>query len=146
VGDLDAEVRRIKQTGVIMETDEESLKATKRLQDATRRLLEARYGPNEPYRVKVILEFQDTIPDFAEKGADGSILLEMAPTRLQPHSVFSFLEVARQWKGGAFHRNAPHVLQVMVHGGFKHLAFQEYSKECEYHRPLAWIASVRTII
>jgi hypothetical protein len=78
----------------------------------------------------VLLEFQDTIPDFQDKGADGSLLLEMAPSRLQPHSVFSFLEVARQWKGGAFHRKAGHVLQVMVLGGsFKHLAFQEYSEE-----------------
>jgi hypothetical protein len=134
VGDLDAEVRRIKQTGVIMETDEESLKATKRLQDATRLLLEARYGPNEPYRVKVILEFQDTIPDFAEKGADGSLLLEMASSRLQPHSVFSFLEMTRQWKGGAFHRNAPHVLQVMVHGNFKQLAFQEYNSKYPHEK------------
>jgi hypothetical protein len=129
VEELDAAVRKIKETGVIMETDDESLKATKKLQEATQRLLAARYGPNEPYRVRVVLEFQDTIPDFHEKGADGSILLEMAPSQLQPHSVFSFLEVARQWKGGAFHRNAYHVLQVMVHGEFKHLAFQEYSKE-----------------
>ena len=126
---LDAEVRRIKATGVIMETDEESLAATKKLQEATRRLLGARYGTEEPYRVKVVLEFQDTIPDFAEKGPDGSILLEMAPSRLQPHSVFSFLEVARQYKGGAFHRIAGHVLQVMVKGNFPHLAFQEYSSE-----------------
>lgn len=129
VEELDAQVRRIKATGVIMETDEESLAATKKLQEATRRLLGARYGHEEPYRVKVVLEFQDTIPDFDEKGADGSILLEMAPTRLQPHSVFSFLEVARQYKGGAFHRIAGHVLQVMVKGNFPHLAFQEYSKE-----------------
>jgi hypothetical protein len=129
VEELDAQVRKIKETGVIMETDEESLKATKKLQEATRRLLAARYGLGEPYRVRVLLEFQETIPDFEEKGADGSLLLEMAPSQLQPHSVFSFLEVARQWKGGAFHRNAPHVLQVMVRGGFKHLAFQEYSEE-----------------
>jgi hypothetical protein len=55
----------------------------------------------------------------------------MAPSRLQSHSVFSFLEVARarQWKGGAFHRKAGHVLQVMILGGFKHLAFQEYSED-----------------
>ena len=134
VEELDAEVRRIKATGVIMETDEESLIATKKLQEATQRLLAARYGPEEPYRVKVILEFQDTIPDFVEKGPDGSILLEMAPTRLQPHSVFSFLEVARQYKGGAFHRIAPHVLQVMVKGNFPRLAFQEYSNEYPHEK------------
>jgi len=134
VEELDAEVRRIKATGVIMETDEESLKATKKLQEATRRLLGSRYGPEEPYRVKVVLEFQDTIPDFEENGPDGSILLEMAPSRLQPHSVFSFLEVARQYKGGAFHRIAGHVLQVMVKGNFPHLAFQEYSKDYPHEK------------
>lgn len=127
VEELDANVRRIKETGVFMEQDEVGLTATKKLQEATRRLLAARYGPEEPYRVKVVLEFQDTIPDFEEKGKDGSILLEMAPSRLQPHSIFSFLEVARQYKGGAFHRIAGHVLQVMVRGQFPHLAFQEYS-------------------
>ena len=134
VQELDAAVRKIKATGVIMETDAESLKATKKLQEATRRLLAARYGTEEPYRVKVVLEFQDTIPDFEEKGADGDILLEMAPSRLQPHSVFSFLEVARKYKGGGFHRIAGHVLQVMVKGGFPSLAFQEYSKEYPHEK------------
>jgi hypothetical protein len=38
-------------------------------------------------------------------------------------------QVTEGWKGGAFHRNAPHVKQVTVQGkhpGFP-LAFQEYS-------------------
>lgn len=38
-------------------------------------------------------------------------------------------QVTEEWKGGAFHRNAPHVKQVTVQGkhpGFP-LAFQEYS-------------------
>ena len=129
VDKLDAEVRRIKTTGVIMETDPESLKATAKLQEATRRLLKARYGEKEPYRVKVILEFQEHSPEFDKKGPHGSILIEMAPSRLQPHSVFTFLEITRQWKGGAFHRIARHVVQVMVRGRFPALAFQEYSKE-----------------
>ena len=129
VNKLDAEVRRIKKTGVIMETDSASLEATGKLQDATRELLHARYGTQEPYRVKVVLEFQEQSPEFREKGPNGEIIIEMAPSRLQPHSVFSFLEVARQYEGGAFHRIARHVLQVMVRGRFPPLAFQEYSKE-----------------
>jgi hypothetical protein len=129
VEELDAEVRRIKATGVIMERDDESLAATKKLQEATRTLMAARYGPEEPYRVEVILEFQDTIADFEEKGPDGTILLEMAPSRLVPHAVFSFLEISRQWKGRGFHRIANHVLQVQTLGKFKNLAFQEYSPE-----------------
>jgi hypothetical protein len=129
VAELDAEVRRIKATGVIMEKDDKSLTATKKLQDATRTLMAARYGPEEPYRVEVVLEFQDTIADFEEKGADGTILLEMAPSRLVPHAVFSFLEISRQWQGRGFHRIANHVLQVQTLGKFKNLAFQEYSPE-----------------
>jgi len=130
VNELDAAVRKKKATGVIMENDPDSLQLTGKLQEATRTLLAARYGPVEPYRVNVTLEFQDTIPDFKENGPDGYILLEMAPSRLVPHSVFSFLEIARQWKGGAFHRIAGHVLQVQVRGGVgKPLAFQEYSEE-----------------
>ena len=64
VQELDAQVRTIKSTGVIMETDPESLKATKALQEATRKLLHARYGTREPYRVKAILQFQKQSPDF----------------------------------------------------------------------------------
>jgi hypothetical protein len=129
VEELDAAVRRIKATGVIMEKDEESLAATKKLQEATRTLMAARYGPEEPYRVEVILEFQDTIYDFEKKGAEGTILLEMAPSSLMPHAVFSFLEISRQWQGRGFHRIASHVLQVQTIGKFKSLAFQEYSPE-----------------
>jgi hypothetical protein len=128
VKELDAEVRRIKETGVIMEKDDESLAATKKLQEATRTLMAARYGPEEPYRVEVVLKFQDTIPDFEEKGADGTILLEMAPSQLMPHAVFSFLEISRQWRGRGFHRIEDHVLQVQTIGKeFDSLAFQEYS-------------------
>mmetsp|Transcript_11947 Transcript_11947/g.16521 ORF Transcript_11947/g.16521 Transcript_11947/m.16521 type:complete len:370 (-) Transcript_11947:288-1397(-) len=131
VESIDAEVRVIKATGVIMETDEASLKATMRLQDATRKLLAARYGPHDkPYRIRVRLEFQDTMPDFGEKGADGEFLIEMAPVALVPHSVFTFMEIARKYNGGAFHRVAGHVLQAFVKGrDFQHLAFQEYSEQ-----------------
>ena len=117
VKSLDDEVRTVKsrlktKKGEFMETEPEALRKTKRLQDATRKLLNARYGTDERYRVEVILEFQDTIPDFEEGGKDGSILIELAPSELVPHSVFTFLEIARNWKGGAFHRIAGHVLQV----------------------------------
>ena len=115
-----------------MENDPASLELTSKLQEATRTLLAAWYGPNELCRVNVTLEFQDTIPDFKEKGPDVCILLEleMTPSELIPHSVFSFLEITRQWKGGAFHRIAGHVLQVQVRGNiFKSLAFQEYSEQ-----------------
>lgn len=42
--------------------------------------------------------------------------------------VFNFLEIARTWKGGAFHRNANHVLQAKSHSDIKQpMPFQEYS-------------------
>jgi hypothetical protein len=53
----------------------------------------------------------------------------MAPSRLIPHAVFSFLEISRQWQGRGFHRIASHVLQVQTIGKFKSLAFHEYSPE-----------------
>jgi len=131
---LDAEVRQIKASlpeGHFMETDLKGVDASKRLQDATRKLLKARYGAKEPYRVRIDLEFQPTIPDFEKDGGkDGHILIEMAPSELQPHSIFTYMEIARNYKGGGFHRIANHVLQVQVRApGVQHLAFQEYSPE-----------------
>ena len=126
---LDRKVREIKANVDIFETDPEAQAAATTLQEATRHLLAARYGSKEPYHVKVILQFQPSIPDFQEKGASGEFMIEMAPSSIIPHSVFTFLEVARNWKSGAFHRIAPHVLQVMVqtNNHIQHLAFQEYS-------------------
>jgi hypothetical protein len=44
--------------------------------------------------------------------------------------VYNFLEIARTWKGGAFHRNANHVLQAKAHSEMKRsMPFQEYSDE-----------------
>mmetsp|Transcript_22506 Transcript_22506/g.27750 ORF Transcript_22506/g.27750 Transcript_22506/m.27750 type:complete len:341 (-) Transcript_22506:332-1354(-) len=131
VSESDKKVRDIKShlpPGEFMETSPDALAATAQLQAHTRLLLRARYGPHEPYRVRVSLQFQPTISDYDVNGPDGSFVIEMAPAALVPHSVFTFLEVARLWKGGAFHRVAGHVLQVMVKNrGIDHLAFQEYS-------------------
>lgn len=126
---LDAEVRAIKKTNVIMEVDPTSIQKTSMLQEATRSLLRAKYGEYDAYRVRVDLEFPVTIPDFAEKGKDGHIVIEMAPIDLIPVSVYNFLEIARTWIKGSFHRNANHVLQAQGASGI-HLPmpFQEYSK------------------
>lgn len=130
VKQLDAAVRVIKEKVDIFETDPIAQVAAKNLQDETRKLLHKRYGLAEPYRVVVELEFQKTIIDFGQKGKDGGFVIELAPSSLQPHSINTFLEVARHWQGGAFHRIAHHVLQVMVKTHtIKHLAFQEYSPE-----------------
>jgi hypothetical protein len=91
VAKLDEEVRAIKNTGVIMETDKHALEMTDKLQRATRELIKLRYGEitdrNANFRVRMELEFQDTIPDFQEKGKDGSVTIELAPIGLIPCSV-----------------------------------------------------------
>jgi len=132
VAKLDEIVRAIKKTGVIMEADEHSLQEIAKLQRATRELIKLRYGDigRKNYRIRMDLEFQPTIPDFAAKGKGGSLLIELAPISLIPCSVFNFLEIARTWKNGAFHRNAGHVLQALARSDItKPMPFQEYSKE-----------------
>lgn len=137
---LDQKVRQIKANlpkGHFMETDEKGVAATKSLQDATRALLSARYGNREPYRVKIGLKFKPSNPTTATMGVDDSFVIELASSTLQPHSIFTFLELSRHWseKKGAFHRRAEHVLQVLVEGRpVPHLAFQEYSPQYPHTR------------
>ena len=129
---IEEQVRAIKKTGVIMEADKKSLEMTGKLQDETRKLLKLRYGDfgNKNYRVELSLEFQPSIPDFSDKGKAGSIVVELAPISLLPCSVYNFLEIARTWKSGAFHRNAGHVLQALARSDVTaSMPFQEYSKE-----------------
>lgn len=128
---LEDRVRAIKKTGVIMETDATALELTRLLRDATRRLLLLRYGEaSANYRVELQLEFQPSIPDYTTKGKDGTLIIEMAPISLLPCSVYNFLEIARTWKSGAFHRNARHVLQALARSDIKDsMPFQEYSPE-----------------
>ena len=128
---LDTKVRAIRQQVDIFETNANGQAAQKELQDATRDLLHLRYGIQEPYRVRVDLEFQPSIPDFQINGPFGSFLIELAPSTLQPHSIYTFLEVCRWFKKSAFHRIAPHVLQTytLTNKKVQHLAFQEYSPE-----------------
>ena len=88
---LDEEVRALKATGIIMETDKHALELTSKLQRATRELIKLRYGEitakNTNFKVKMELEFQNTIPDFEEKGKDGVVVIELAPIGLLPCSV-----------------------------------------------------------
>ena len=131
IKELDGRVRAIRKEVKIFEQDAEGQEAANKLQQATREFLTAYYGSDEThrYRVKVELEFQKTIVDFDENGKDGTIMIELAPSRLQPHSIHTFLEVSRTYHGGAFHRIAPHVLQTTMTTRIPHLAFQEYSKD-----------------
>eukprot|EP00536_Pseudo-nitzschia_multiseries_P012980 jgi/Psemu1/320376/estExt_fgenesh1_pm.C_5280002 len=134
VDELDTAVRARKNTrGVIMETDPKGLELTKALQAATLDLLEHRYGYNTSYptfRVKVDLVYPQSILKQNELPT-ASFVIEMAPPNLIPCSVFYFLEIARTYTGGMFHRNANHVLQAAASSeatkGHKPMPFQEYS-------------------
>lgn len=137
VDELDKKVRARKATGVIMETDEEGLVLTKQLQTATIKLLEHRYGAGKEhpkFRVVVDLVYPHSIiKDPDSESNHGKFVIEMAPYDLIPCSVFYFLEIARTYKGGKFHRNAGHVLQAAAQSeataGHKSMPFQEYSPE-----------------
>eukprot|EP00927_Polykrikos_kofoidii_P003505 TRINITY_DN11399_c0_g1_i1.p1 TRINITY_DN11399_c0_g1~~TRINITY_DN11399_c0_g1_i1.p1 ORF type:complete len:310 (+),score=49.05 TRINITY_DN11399_c0_g1_i1:169-1098(+) len=125
---LREEVVRTKKTlprGHFMETDRKALDVVGRFQDATRKLLAAKYG-KEPYLVALDLEF----PLSMAGDRTGRIVVELAPAALMPHAVHVFLHaMVDKFNGGSFMRNAPHVLQAEVGGSALGLAFQEYSRE-----------------
>ena len=133
---LDKQVRARKKTpGVIMETDEEGLELTGKLQKATIKLLEHRYGAktrHTKFRVVVDVIYPSSIVKDSESNK-GQLVIEMAPHEIIPCSVFYFLEIARTYKSGSFHRNANHVLQAAAQSeatkGHKSMPFQEYSPE-----------------
>jgi len=136
VDSLDKEVRERKSTkGVIMETDEKGLEFTGKLQSATIKLLEHRYGAktrHTKFRVVADLVYPHSIiKDPDSESNKGQFVIEMAPYDLIPCSVFYFLELARTYKGGSFHRNAGHVLQAAAQSeatkGHRSMPFQEYS-------------------
>lgn len=130
---LDEKVRNyksnLKRAKLFMETDPGALKLTKELQDLTRVLILKKYGTDE-LRVLIDLVFPESIPDYSEATKNGQLTLEMAPIDLIPCSVYNFLEIARTWKSGSFHRNAGHVLQVQSNSDVRRsMPFQEYSPE-----------------
>lgn len=96
---LGDEVRRLRSAGKIADGDANALDTIVRLQALTRRLLSLRYGGSDsletPFRVELTLRFPDSMPDFAEKGASGDslLLIDLAPSELMPHAIFTFLEV-----------------------------------------------------
>ena len=130
VDTMDEKVRTYKKNlkpDNFMETDPTALKITKELQQLTQTLILKRYGTDK-FRVLVDLVFPESIPGYSESTKTGQLILEIAPIYLIPCSVYYFLEIARTWKSGSFHRNANHVLQVQAHSSVqKSMPFQEYS-------------------
>lgn len=128
VDDILSEIRSMKRDGTVIEEDEHAKELVNQVQEKLRHLIPMKYGPS-PYYVEMSLTFPEVMLDSGPT-AD-VIVVEMAPIELVPYSVYFFLELVSQWKGGAFHRNAGHVLQAMVYksGKMKGLAFQEYHPE-----------------
>ncbi|KAJ8601401.1 hypothetical protein CTAYLR_005019 [Chrysophaeum taylorii] len=134
--DLDALVARHRRTvsemrrsGVVMETDPVALAATSELRNATKRLLETRYGKGPTYRLAIRLAFPASMG-----GGPATLVIETAPIDVVPHAIHVFLDACvamrlrpeEQWTA-AFHRNAGHVLQAFVRTPeVKGLAYQEY--------------------
>jgi hypothetical protein len=132
VHDLDVQVRARKATkDVIMETDPQGMELTKSLQEATLALLKHRYGPHEAFRVRIDVTYPDSIPsDKTGPARSDYFLIQLAPFDLIPCSVFYFLEIARTYISGSFHRNANHVLQAQASSKatahHRSMPFQEY--------------------
>jgi cyclophilin family peptidyl-prolyl cis-trans isomerase len=117
-------VRKLKNRGVVIETDAAAKVAVSAAQDAIRTLLRREYGEG-PYYVDMELVFPKSMPDFDR----GVVTIELAPITLVPYVVYNFLEIVKHFRSGAFHRNAGHVLQSMVRlEGHQErgLAWQEY--------------------
>lgn len=121
------DIRRMKANGVVIETDEDAKKAVEKLQTELKQLIPLRYG-HGPYYVEMTLVFPETMADYKTAGKDGKIIIELAPMELVPYSIYYFMELVRQWKGGAFHRFAGHVAQAMIYksSSIHRMAFQEY--------------------
>eukprot|EP01041_Mallomonas_annulata_P003208 gene3208-6337_t len=130
IHDLIAEVRKMKQSGIVMETDEKARSLTSKLQTVLQKFLRLKYGENiNTFKVEMKLQFPSSMPDYDTAGESGVIIIETGPIDLVPYSVFYFLDIVEHFKGGNFHRNAGHVLQAQVRTGgrFPSLAFQEYN-------------------
>lgn len=90
-------LREMKRSGTVMEKDEAALSLIADLQSQLRRYLILRYGP-EPYRVEMLLQFPESMPDYVSAGPTGRIVITLAPIDLVPYCVYNFLEIVSSWK------------------------------------------------
>ena len=122
--DLEQQVRQRKREkgAAFLSKDPDAAALVGSLQSAAKEYVLLRFGPG-PHHVFMTLQFPDSMPSPDKPGSPGSeqqlsggreavLEIEVAPVEVVPYSAFLFLEVARRWVGGAFHRRAGHVLQV----------------------------------
>lgn len=121
-------VRRLKsEQHLVMETDPLAIAEIAVLQNLAREYVVHHYGP-EPYIVEMVVSYPASMQRMdPSMPAQGVIKVRLAPLEYMPYAVYYFLDIVSNWKGGAFHRRAGHVLQAMVHAKQTGLAFQEYS-------------------
>ena len=99
IEEIEAQVTKVanlKNAGVVMETDPTALKEIGILQDLLREYLPVKYGP-EPYIFDMSIQFpasmhSEELPD-TEK-----IVIELAPTKLVPYTVFYTMKILNDWK------------------------------------------------
>jgi hypothetical protein len=126
--DLVQQLRKMKQNGVVMETDPSAQALIPKAQSILREVLKLKYGPG-PYYVSMGIKFPLSMasPGLLQ---ETNLILELAPIEFIPYSVYFFLEyIIQEFQVGSFHRNAGHVLQAMLTGSKPQLSFawQEYS-------------------
>jgi hypothetical protein len=132
------ELRELKNTGTVIETDQYAQTRITSLQESIRCFLIEKYGP-PPYIVEMTLHFPESMRD---NGCDNiqdleTITIELGSIEHVPYSVYYFLEnMVNRFTGGVFHRNAPHVLQARLNKGNEvpPMAFQEYSPQCSHQK------------
>ena len=119
------QIRGMKNQGVVIETDSVAQGLVTDLQNMLRKLIPMKYGLG-PYFVEMKLVFPTTMPDYDSEGEEGILIIQLGPIELVPYSIYYFMELVSNWKGGAFHRVAGHVLQAQSNNRIPGLAFQEY--------------------
>ena len=92
------DVRNLKSSGVVMETDERALKLIAILQSELKKLLTMRFGEKPMILIEMQLVLPETMPDVSTKGRNHKLTIEMAPIDLVPYSVYNFLEIVRRFK------------------------------------------------
>jgi cyclophilin family peptidyl-prolyl cis-trans isomerase len=134
------DIRALKASGVVMETNETGLFAIKKAQSTLHKYLTLKWG-HGPYYVKIDLHFPKSMPGYhlqQKHTQTAFIIIEMADVAKVPYSIYYFLQHVHFFRGGSFHRVAGHVLQAMVSHVDKHsvkgLAWQEYHPDVQ-HRP-----------
>lgn len=90
-------LRKMKQSGKVMEKDPEALQEIALLQRQLQTLIPMKYGPG-PYQVAMTIQFPESMLTDPAATVQETILIDMAPISLVPYCVYYFLEIVANWK------------------------------------------------